>query len=66
MEPAAGEVVIAPPGQPCTGVWWEVAGRLSGWGGRGRRVLVADYDPLHASLCLAAIDVAGSSPAAPW
>jgi hypothetical protein len=63
--PVAGEVVVAPAGQPSTGVWWEVAGRLNGWAARGRRVLVADYDPLPGSLCLAAIDVAGSSPAPP-
>ena len=61
--PLAAEVVVAPAGQPCTGVWWEVAGRLDGWAARGRRVLVADYDPLPGSFCLAAIDVAGPSPA---
>ena len=61
--PAAAEVIVAPAGQPCTGVWWEVAGRLAGWAARGRRVLVADYDPLPGSLCLAVIDVAG--PASP-
>jgi 4-hydroxymandelate oxidase len=64
--PAAAEVVVAPAGQPCTGVWWEVAGRLSGWAASGRRVLVADYDPLPGSLCLAAIDVAGPSAEPPW
>jgi hypothetical protein len=52
------EVVVGSAGQPCTGVWWEVAGRLAGWAARGRRVLVADYDPLPGSFCLAAIDVA--------
>jgi hypothetical protein len=56
--PVAGEVVVVPAGQPCTGVWWEVAGRLPGWAAHGRRVLVADYDPLPGSFCLAAIDVA--------
>ena len=61
--PLAAEVVVAPAGQPCTGVWWEVAGRLAGWAARGRRVLVADYDPLPGSLCLAVIDVAGPSAA---
>jgi 4-hydroxymandelate oxidase len=63
--PLAAEVILAPAGQPCTGVWWEVAGRLDGWAARGRRVLVADYDPLPGSLCLAAIDVAAPSPAPP-
>lgn len=62
--PPAAEVVIAPAGQPCTGVWWEVAGRMAGWAARGRRVLVADYDPLPGSFCIAAIDVEGPSPAA--
>lgn len=53
-------VIVAPAGQPCTGVWWELAGRLPGWAeGGGRRVLVADYDPLPGSLCVAVIDVAG-------
>jgi 4-hydroxymandelate oxidase len=55
--PLAAEVVLAPEGQPCTGVWWELAGRLAGWAERGRRVLVADYDPLPGSLCLAVVDV---------
>lgn len=64
--PVAAEVIAAPAGQPCTGVWWEVAGRLAGWAARGgRRVLVADYDPLPGSLCLAVIDVAGPSAAGP-
>jgi 4-hydroxymandelate oxidase len=63
--PPAAEVVVAPAGQPCTGVWWEVAGRLPGWAARGRRVLVADYDPLAGSFCLAAIDVAAPAPASP-
>jgi hypothetical protein len=57
--PVAAEVIAAPAGQPSTGVWWEVAGRLAGWAARGRRVLVADYDPLPGSLGLAVIDVAG-------
>jgi 4-hydroxymandelate oxidase len=63
--PPGAEVVLAPAGQPCTGVWWEVAGRLDQWAARGRRVLVADYDPLPGSFCLAVIDVAGPSPASP-
>ena len=63
--PVAAEVIAAPAGQPSTGVWWEVAGRLAGWAARGRRVLVADYDPLPGSLGLAVIDVAGPSAAGP-
>jgi hypothetical protein len=61
--PVGAEVVVAPAGQPCTGVWWEVAGRLAGWAARGQRVVIADYDPLPGSFCLAAIDVAAPSPA---
>ena len=64
--PVGAEVIVAPAGQPCTGVWWEVAGRLAGWAERGgRRVLVADDDPLPGSLCLAVIDVAGRCAAGP-
>ncbi|MCW2932445.1 MAG: (S)-2-hydroxy-acid oxidase [Actinomycetia bacterium] len=63
--PAAAEVIVAPAGQPCTGVWWEVAGRLAGWAARGRRVVIADYDPLAGSFCIAALDVAVPSPASP-
>jgi 4-hydroxymandelate oxidase len=63
--PLAAEVILAPAGQPCTGVWWEVAGRLDGWAARGRRVLVADYDPLPGRFCLAAIDVTGPTPPTP-
>jgi hypothetical protein len=63
--PVGAEVVVAPAGQPCTGVWWELAGRLASWAAHGRRVLVADYDPLPGSLCLAAIDVTAPSPPAP-
>jgi hypothetical protein len=50
-------VGVAPLGQPCTGVWWEVAGRLPEWA--ERRVLLADYDPVLGHLCLAAIEVYG-------
>jgi 4-hydroxymandelate oxidase len=63
-----GEVIIAPPEQPCTGVLWEVAGRLPGWAapagrveqsGRDGRVLLADYDPQLDRLCLASIEIPG-------
>lgn len=40
----------APPTQPTTGAWSELAGALS------TPVLVADYDPARNSLCLAAIE----------
>jgi 4-hydroxymandelate oxidase len=54
-----GQVVTAPPEQPCTGVWWEVAGALPRWAAEGRRLLLADYDPLLGHLCLASLEVAG-------
>jgi len=60
-----GEVISAPPEQPCTGVLWEVAGRLPGWASRagrgeqGGRVLLADYDPVLGHLCLASIEIPG-------
>lgn len=52
---AIDQVLIAPAGQPCTGVWWEFAGQLPDWVGQGRRVLLADYDPLLRYLCVCAI-----------
>jgi 4-hydroxymandelate oxidase len=55
--PAADQVIAAPAGQPCTGVWWEFAGCLPEWTASGRRVLLADYDRLLGTLCVAAIDV---------
>jgi hypothetical protein len=56
-----GEVVTAPPDQPCTGVWWELAERLPGWLAAGRRVLLADYEPGLRYLCLSAVDVAAGA-----
>jgi hypothetical protein len=46
-----GRVVVAPPGQPSTGVWWELAAGLSG------PVLLADYDPGLGHLGLAVIEI---------
>ncbi len=64
--PATSQVLTAPAGQPCTGVWWEFAGGLPGWAARGRRVLLADYDPLLGNLFLTAIDIeAGSAGSVP-
>jgi hypothetical protein len=60
--PAGAEVLTAPPGQPCTGVWWQLAGGLDGWAADGRRVLLADYDPQLRYLCVAAIDIEVSPP----
>jgi 4-hydroxymandelate oxidase len=55
--PVAGNVLAAPTGQPCTGVWWELAGGLPGWTAHGRRVLLADYDRALGTLCVCAIDI---------
>ncbi len=47
----------APPGQPCTGVCWELAGYLPQCAADGRLILLADYEPVLKYLCLTAIDV---------
>jgi hypothetical protein len=62
--PAAGlrgRVIIAPPQQPSTGVWWEVAGGLPEWVARDRcaRLVLADYDPGLGHLGLAVIEIPG-------
>jgi hypothetical protein len=49
-------LLIAPDGQPCTGVWWDAAGRLAGSPGPGG-LLLADYDPLLGNLSFCAIGV---------
>ena len=49
-------VLIAPGGQPCTGVWWDAAGRLATSPGDGR-LLLADYDPLLGNLSICAIGI---------
>jgi 4-hydroxymandelate oxidase len=43
--PRAAEVIVAPAGQPCTGVWWEVAGRLAGWAPTTIRCRAASASP---------------------
>jgi hypothetical protein len=53
----AGRHLAAPPGQPCTGTWWELAGELKSPTATGRRMLIADYDPVLEYLCITAIDV---------
>ena len=45
--------VLAPAGQPATGVWSELAARLPGWREQGRPVLVADHDPVLGLLGMA-------------
>lgn len=49
-------VRVAPDGQPCTGVWWELAGDAGGRAGPGF-VLLADYDQALRYLSLSAIEV---------
>jgi hypothetical protein len=61
---AVGQVIIAPPGQPCTGTWWELAGGLRTWTAEGRRVLLADYEPVLGYLCVSVFDIEAARPAA--
>ena len=67
LPPGIDQVLSAPSGQPCTGVWWEIAGGLPTWTADGRRVLLADYDPALKYLCVSAIDIEPSrvTPAVP-
>ena len=53
----ADEVLSAPPGQPCTGVWSVVVESLPRWTAAGRRVLIADYDERLRYLCFCTVDV---------
>lgn len=55
---ASGQQLAAPPGQPCTGVWWELVGGLGSSVAIGRRVLLADYDAVLEYVCVTSIDVA--------
>jgi 4-hydroxymandelate oxidase len=52
------EVVLASPGRPYTGVWWELTAALETEQG-GRRIVLADADPDLGFLGTAAIDVPG-------
>ncbi len=54
----SGQRLAAPAGQPCTGVWWQLAGGLGSSAAAGRRVLIADYDAALEYVCVTAIDVA--------
>jgi hypothetical protein len=53
---AGAELRAAPPGQPATGVWSELADGWAGWVAAGRRVLLADYDPVVECLALASVE----------
>ena len=61
----AGQVVIAPAGQPTTGAWWEFAGGLAGWTEQRRLVLLADYDRPLGYLSVTAADFGQDVPAEP-
>jgi hypothetical protein len=52
----AGRVRVTPPGQPSTGVWWELVGELAGRADGADLLVAADYDPGLRYLCLAAIE----------
>jgi hypothetical protein len=54
--PAAGRVRVAPPGQPATGVWWELIDELAGHTGGPDLLVAADYDPGLRYLCLTAFE----------
>jgi 4-hydroxymandelate oxidase len=54
-EPAAGQVLVMPPGQPSTGVWWGLIDELAlDASRRPELVVAADYDPGLGYLCLTA------------
>jgi len=59
--PADGRArtVVAPAGQPTTGVWSELAAGLPGWREQQRPVLVADHDPVLGRLGLVEFDPVG-------
>ena len=56
--PAAARVRVMPPGQPSTGVWWELIDELTGDACGPDLVVAADYDPGLRYLCLAGFDTA--------
>jgi hypothetical protein len=60
--PAARRVRVAPPGQPATGVWWELIGELDDGAGGADLLVAADYDPGLRYLCLTAFDTGPRSP----
>lgn len=51
-----GDVIVAPAGQPCTGVWHEFAQGHAEWVRRGAVVTLADYDRQLRTLCLCTFD----------
>jgi hypothetical protein len=53
----ADDTVLAPPGMPYTGPWWELAGGLDQWRAGGRLVLLAEYERALGYLSLSAVDL---------
>lgn len=51
-------VIAAPTGQPCTGVWSELAQGHAEWAAQGALVTLADYDRQLRTLCLCTIEAA--------
>ena len=54
-------VIAAPTGQPCTGVWHELAQNYTEWAQHGALVTLADYDRQLRTLCLCTIDTLNRS-----
>lgn len=54
---AVHEVLSAPAGQPCTGLWWELAGDLGRWSDTDQ-LLLADYEPALGYLSVSALQPA--------
>jgi hypothetical protein len=57
----AGPARIAPSGQPCTSVWWELAGLLSDPAAPPGLVVLADYEASLGYVCLAAVQTSGGA-----
>lgn len=55
-----GQVVTAPPGRPCTGVWHELAQGYAQWSDQDARVILADYDRQLRTLCVCAIETSSA------
>ncbi len=64
QDPLVADVRVAPPGRPCTGVWFTFADQLSD----GSSLLVADYDEEfgYLGLCGVLPTGVGASPVREW
>jgi 4-hydroxymandelate oxidase len=56
--PAASRVRVSQPGQPATGLWWDLIEELTCDAGQQDLLVAADYDPGLRYLCLTAFDTA--------